>query len=150
MFSPIKRHQTNNIIFFLLWENTLPPVFPGKNWGQRHISERFLKPKYIYFSCGKLLHRWKRACGVNFCRTFILSISLFLELASSYVAQTLHNPPKVVWHWLHFSVRYACKCQIMAAFGIESFSCNHSINTILTGFNSIRQRIMIEIVSECH
>ena len=42
-----------------------------------------------------------RACGVNFCRTFISSISLFLELAGSDLAQTLLNPPKVVWRWLY-------------------------------------------------
>ena len=42
----------------------------------------------------------KRACEVNFCRTFTSSISLFLELAGSILAQTLLNPSKVVWHWL--------------------------------------------------
>ena len=32
----------------------------------------------------------------------------------------------------------------MAALGIESFPCNHSINVVLTGFNSIRQRIQVK------
>ena len=38
---------------------------------------------------------------VNFCRTFVWSISLFLELAGSNLAQTLLNPPKVVRLWLY-------------------------------------------------
>ena len=42
-----------------------------------------------------------RACSVNFCRTFILSISLFLELADSNLAQTLLSALKFVWHWLY-------------------------------------------------
>ena len=33
---------------------------------------------------------------VNFCTTFIMSISLFLELASSNLVQTLLNPSKVI------------------------------------------------------
>ena len=41
----------------------------------------------------KLRDLIKRACEVNFCRTFISSISLFLELAGSDLAQTLSNPP---------------------------------------------------------
>ena len=42
----------------------------------------------------------KRACGVNFCKAFISSISLFLELAGYKLAQTLLNPSKVVWYRL--------------------------------------------------
>ena len=43
----------------------------------------------------------QRTSGVNFCRTFISSISLFLELAGSNLAQTLLNLPKPEWHWLY-------------------------------------------------
>ena len=51
--------------------------------------------------CFQLLtERTKRACGVIFCRTFISSISLFLELAGSNLAQTLLNPSKAIWHRL--------------------------------------------------
>ena len=42
----------------------------------------------------------KRTSDVNFCRTFILSILLCLELAGSNLAQTLLNPSKVIWHHL--------------------------------------------------
>ena len=42
----------------------------------------------------------KRACDVNFCRTFILSIYLFLELAVSNLAQNLLKPFKAIWHRL--------------------------------------------------
>ena len=42
----------------------------------------------------------KRECTVNFCRTFLSSISLFLELASSDLAKTLLNPSKAIWHRL--------------------------------------------------
>ena len=45
---------------------------------------------------------------------------------------------------LVISVRYACKCEEMAALRIESFSCSHDINPILTGFNSTRQRIQVK------
>ena len=41
-------------------------------------------------------------------------------------------------------VKYACKCQRVAALGIESFSCNHRIDAVLTGFNSTRQRIQVK------
>ena len=40
----------------------------------------------------------KRVWEVNFCRAFISSISLCLELAGSNLAQTLLNPSKVIWH----------------------------------------------------
>ena len=43
----------------------------------------------------------KRASGVNFCRTFIWSISLFLKAAGSYLARTLFNLSEVVWHCLY-------------------------------------------------
>ena len=86
---------------------------------------------------------FKRACGVNFCRTFISSTSLFLELVGSNLAQTLLTPPpKVVWHLLYL-LGMPAKCQKMAALRIESFPCNHSINAVLTGFNSTRQRIQV-------
>ena len=39
-------------------------------------------------------------CGINFCGAFISSILLFFKLAGCNLAQTLLNPPKVVWHWL--------------------------------------------------
>ena len=41
-----------------------------------------------------------RAWEVNFCRTFILSIALSLELADSNLTQTLLNPSKFIWHCL--------------------------------------------------
>ena len=41
-------------------------------------------------------------------------------------------------------VRYACKCQKMVALRIESFPCNHSINAVLTGFNSTGQKIRVK------
>ena len=41
-------------------------------------------------------------------------------------------------------VRYACKCQKMAAIRIEFLLCNHSINAVLTGFNSTGQRIQVK------
>ena len=45
-------------------------------------------------------HQGKRACDVNFCRTFISSTYLFLELAASNLAQNLLKPFKVIWHHL--------------------------------------------------
>ena len=42
----------------------------------------------------------KRACEVNVYKTFILSISLLLELAGCHLAQTLLNTSKVIWHQL--------------------------------------------------
>ena len=45
---------------------------------------------------------------VNFCRTFVLSISLFLEPAGSNLAQTLLNPSKVIWHHL-FLLKPSCE-----------------------------------------
>ena len=42
----------------------------------------------------------KRAYEVNVYKTFILNISLFLELAGCNLAQTLLNPSKVIWHQL--------------------------------------------------
>ena len=59
-------------------------------------------------------------------------------------------------------VRYASKCQNMAALKIESFMCNHSINAVLTAgrqhhkaknsdeIQSKNRQTMIEIVPECH
>ena len=41
-------------------------------------------------------------------------------------------------------VKYACCCQNVAALRIESFLCNQSINAVLTGLNSTRQRIQIK------
>ena len=41
-------------------------------------------------------------------------------------------------------VKYACKWQTIAALRIESFPCNHSINAVLIGFNSTRQRIQVK------
>ena len=41
-------------------------------------------------------------------------------------------------------VRYASKCQKMAALRIESFPCNHSINAVLIGFSSTRQMIQVK------
>ena len=41
-----------------------------------------------------------RARDVHFCRTFMWSISLFLDLAGYNYAQTLLNPFKVKWHCL--------------------------------------------------
>ena len=40
-------------------------------------------------------------------------------------------------------IRYAYKCQKMAALGIETSPCNHSIIIDLTGFNSTRQSIQV-------
>ena len=45
-------------------------------------------------------YQGKRACDVYFCRTFISSLSLFLELAGSNLAQNLLKPFKVIWHRL--------------------------------------------------
>ena len=42
----------------------------------------------------------KRACDVNSCGTFISSISLCLELAGSYLAQTLLGPSKFIRYHL--------------------------------------------------
>ena len=44
--------------------------------------------------------RCKRAYGVNFGRTFVLSILLYLDLACSNLAQTLFNPLKSKLHCL--------------------------------------------------
>ena len=41
-------------------------------------------------------------------------------------------------------VRYASKCQKMEVLRTESFPCNHSINAVLTGFNSIRKMIQVK------
>ena len=87
---------------------------------------------------------WKahtRACEVNICRTFILSISLFLEPAGSNLAQTLLNPPKVVWYDID---KVCLQVPKMADLGIELFPCNHSINAVLTNFNSTRQRNQVK------
>ena len=55
----------------------------------------------------------------------IYHISLFLELASSNLAQTLLNPVKVIWHHLlNVSVVFVPK---NVAFRIELFSQNHNI-----------------------
>ena len=47
------------------------------------------------FWCLVILLSYIKACRVNFCRTFISNISLFLELAVFILAQTLLNPPKL-------------------------------------------------------
>ena len=44
-----------------------------------------------------------KACDVNFCRTLISRILLFLELAGSSLTHTLLNPSKVIWHRLFLS-----------------------------------------------
>ena len=64
----------------------------------------------------------------NFCRTFILSILLLLELAGSNLPQTLLNPSKILWHHLfllNVSVFFVNgeKCSVR----VESFSYNHNI-----------------------
>ena len=43
----------------------------------------------------------KKACDVNFSKTFISSISLFSELAGSNLVQILLNPSKVTWRRLY-------------------------------------------------
>ena len=85
----------------------------------------------------------KRACGVNFCRTFIWSISLFLELAGSKFGTYTTQPSQSCMALVIF-VRYACKCQKMAALRIGSFPCDNCINAVLTGLNSTRQRIQVK------
>ena len=45
-------------------------------------------------------HQGKRACNVYFCRTFISSLYLLLELAGSNLAQNLLRPFKVIWNRL--------------------------------------------------
>ena len=82
----------------------------------------------------------KGACEVNFCRTFISSISLFLELAGSNLAQTLLIPLIVVG--IGYIRKVCLQVPKMAALRTESIPCNHSINAVLTGFNSNRQRIL--------
>ena len=41
-------------------------------------------------------------------------------------------------------VKYACNCQKVVALRIESFSCNHSSDAVLTGYNSTRQSIQVK------
>ena len=36
----------------------------------------------------------------NFCKTFVLNISLFLELSGSNLVWTLLKPSRVIWHHL--------------------------------------------------
>ena len=86
-------------------------------------------------------------------------VFFFFELAGSNLAQTLLNPPKVIW--LDYICKVCLQVQTMAAIRTESFPFNHSINAVLTSFSSTRQMIqvkfqsnnsqlMIETVSECH
>ena len=79
---------------------------------------------------------------VNFCRTFISSISLLG--ASWFQLSTCTTQPSQSSMELVIFVKYACKCQKVAALRIESFPCNHSTDAVLTGFNSTRQRIRVK------
>ena len=94
----------------------------------------------------KLRDLIKTACEVNFCRTFISNISLFLELAGYNLAQTLLNPPKAKLYGIGYTCKICLKVPKIATFTIESFPCSHSINAVLTGFNSTRQRIQYVMV----
>ena len=58
------------------------------------------EPSYFDRNLGSGDPILERARDVNLCRTFILSISLFLKLGGSNLAQTLLNPPNVIWHCL--------------------------------------------------
>ena len=76
--------------------------------------------------------------GSNFCRTFISSISLFLELAGSNLAQTLLNPSKVIWHrlfLLNVSVIFvnAEKCSVQK-------SRFHKTVTYLTSVDNVKAK----------
>ena len=56
------------------------------------------KAKHFKLKCNKLARKeCKRALGVNFCRTFISSISLILELADSNLAHALLSSPEVIF-----------------------------------------------------
>ena len=73
---------------FLSSPLSFPVNFSGLGAGER-------------FRSGQIFQKLtKRAWEANFCRTFISSISLSLELAGSNLAQTLLNPSKFIWHRL--------------------------------------------------
>ena len=89
---------------------------------------------------------------VNFCRTFISNISLFLELAGSYLFGTHTIQPSQSYMAL-----VILKCQKMPAFRIESFPCNHSIYVVQqtktkdsNEIQSKNRQLMIEIISVCY
>ena len=73
--------------------------YPCNKYEQITPSYRLSVKQIIKFLKYKTM--LKKACNVNFYRIFISSISLLLEVAGSDLAQTLHNPPEVVWHPLY-------------------------------------------------
>ena len=69
------------------------------------------------------MKRHFKSMDVNFCRTFISSISLFLELAGSDLVQTLLNPSKVKWYHSFLLNLFVVFVNVKSVgFRIESFS----------------------------
>ena len=95
----------------------------------------------LCFHCSHTLEAQK-ACGVKFHRTFISSISLFWSKLAQIWHRHYTTLPKL------YDIGYICKICLqvkkMTALRIESFPCNHSINVVLTGFNSTKQRIQVK------
>ena len=82
--------------------------------------------------------------GANFCRTFISSISLLSEQASSDLVQTLLSAPRVVVHWLvlwFMSARAKKRSSFNKAVSIHSIS----ISDVSTDCNNIRQRDFVKV-----
>ena len=91
----------------------------------------------------------KKASGLNFSRTFISSISLLSDLASSNLLQTLLD----LWQVL---LRQSYFCEIClhkpkrAVLLIKPFSYNHSISDVSAFLNNTRQTDFVKSQSQNH
>ena len=82
---------------------------------------------------------------MNFCRTFISSISLFVELAGSNLAQTLLNPSKVIWHLL-FLLNVSVVFVNAEKRSVQNTNHFHKTITYLTRFDNVMRNDFVKTV----